>query len=72
MDPPRSDLLRGEWFKSSRSGSEGCVEIAFVHGGVAVRDSKDRGGSILLFTPAEWEAFIGGVRNGEFEITSPS
>ncbi|GAB1640934.1 hypothetical protein KRMM14A1259_13570 [Krasilnikovia sp. MM14-A1259] len=35
---------------------------------VAVRDTKDNGnGPVLLFTPAEWDAFIGGAKNGEFD-----
>jgi len=46
------------------------VEVAFVDGKVAVRDSKDRRGPVLVFTPAEWEAFVGGVRDGEFDLTS--
>jgi hypothetical protein len=29
--------------------------------------SKNRRGGILHFTQAEWDAFIGGVRNGEFD-----
>ncbi|MBB2913254.1 hypothetical protein FHS43_004552 [Streptosporangium becharense] len=36
-------------------------------GVVAVRDSKDPGGPKLLFTPADWQAFVGGVKNGEFD-----
>jgi hypothetical protein len=62
------NLSRAEWRKSSRSGSNGCVEVAFVEGQVAVRDSKDRSGPVLLFTAHEWEAFIGGAREGEFEL----
>ncbi|WP_433519999.1 DUF397 domain-containing protein [Nonomuraea sp. CA-143628] len=34
---------------------------------VAVRDSKDRGGPLLTFTPGEWRAFLGGVKDGEFD-----
>jgi hypothetical protein len=45
-----------------------CVEIAGLPGGqVGIRNSRDRGGPVLAFTPAEWHAFIGGVRNGEFD-----
>jgi hypothetical protein len=37
-------------------------------GGRAVRDSKDHGhGSILRFTAREWQAFVLGVKDGEFE-----
>lgn len=62
------DLSRAAWRKSTRSGTNGCVEVAFVEGKVAVRDSKDRGGPVLLFTAHEWEAFIGGARDGEFAL----
>ncbi len=37
-------------------------------GGVEVRDSKDRGGPVLRFTPAEWRAFLGGAADGEFVL----
>jgi uncharacterized protein DUF397 len=62
------DLSRAAWRKSTRSGNNGCVEVAFVDDQVAVRDSKDRGGPVLVFTAHEWEAFVGGVRTGEFEL----
>ena len=32
-----------------------------------MRDSKDPDGPILVYTPAEFEAFLGGARNGEFD-----
>ncbi len=64
----RVDLSQAKWRKSARSGANGaCVEVAVLDGAVAVRDSKDRTGPVLVFTPAEWEAFVGGVRDGEFE-----
>jgi hypothetical protein len=55
--------------KSSLSFANGnCVEVASLSGGqVGVRDSKDSEGLVLRFTPAEWDAFVGGVRNGEFD-----
>ena len=58
------------WLKSSRSGPTGgnCVEIAVLPGGdVAMRNSRDPRGPALIFTRAEWEAFSGGVADGEFE-----
>lgn len=62
------------WRKSSRSNGNGgnnCVEVAFLDQGVAVRDSKDRTGPALTFTAAEWDAFIGGAKNGEFDRPQP-
>jgi hypothetical protein len=57
------------WVKSSLSFANGdCVEVASLPDGqVGVRDSKDTEGPVLRFTPAEWKAFVGGVRNGEFD-----
>ncbi|MEU7744564.1 DUF397 domain-containing protein [Nonomuraea sp. NPDC049158] len=66
MNPTHSGLI---WRKSSRSSAEGqnCVEVATLsNGGRAVRDSKNPGGPILTFTPDEWDAFIGGAKDGEF------
>jgi hypothetical protein len=61
---------RYKWKKSSLSGSTGnCVEVARNRPGIiAVRDSKDPRGPNLIFTPAEWEAFTAGVREGEFDL----
>jgi Domain of unknown function (DUF397) len=64
------DLSAAVWQKSARSGSNGCVEIAFVDDQVAVRDSKHKDGPVLVFTPREWEAFLGGVTDGQFRLAS--
>ena len=68
-DPSRRTGSGSRWVKSSLSLSNGnCVEVAsLTEGGIGVRDSKDTAGPILRFTPAEWDAFLGGVRNGEFD-----
>jgi hypothetical protein len=64
MDTPPSS----GWKKSSFSGANGCVEVLLERRHILVRDSKDTPGPVLTFTPVEWAAFIGGVRNGEFEL----
>ncbi|MGW0803527.1 DUF397 domain-containing protein [Nonomuraea sp. NPDC002799] len=65
------DLTAAVWRTSSLSGGNGqCVEVAVVGERIAVRDSKNRAGSVLLFTPDEWRAFTGGVRLGEFDLLS--
>ena len=63
------DLTDAQWFKSSFSGSSGngCVEVAFLSGEVAVRDTKDRSLAPHRFVAAEWAAFLAGVRSGEFD-----
>jgi len=58
------------WRKSSRSGPQGgnCVEVAQLPDGqVAVRNSRHPAGPALVFTVAEWEAFVGGARDGDFD-----
>ena len=61
------ELTAADWRKSSLSFVNGCVEVAILHDQVAVRDSKDRAGPVLVFTASEWAAFVGGVRGGEFD-----
>lgn len=59
-----------EWFKSSYSSANGqCVEAARTpDGGMAVRDTKDRGtGPVLRFSADEWQAFLAGAAEGEFD-----
>jgi hypothetical protein len=55
--------------RSSLSYANGnCVEVTSLPGGeVGVRNSRDATGPVLRFTPAEWHAFLGGVRSGEFD-----
>lgn len=64
------DLTRAKWQTSTRSGGNGnCVEVATnLPEGVAVRDTKNRDGGTLIFTHAEWDAFVGGVKDGEFSL----
>lgn len=62
----RASLLRtGAWRKSSYSTPSGnCVEAAELGGGVALRDSRFPDGPALVFTSAQWGAFLCGARAG--------
>lgn len=57
------------WQKSRHSNSQGsCVEFAKLPGGnVAVRNSRFPDGPALVYTPAEIEAMLLGVKDGEFD-----
>lgn len=53
------------WRKSSYSGNEGgsCLEVLDNHpSGIPVRDSKLPHGPALLFSPANWSAFVTAVK----------
>ena len=59
-----SELQGTTWVKSSRSGPTGgnCVQLAVLPGGgIAVRNSRHPEGPALIFTGAEWNAFMHGV-----------
>jgi hypothetical protein len=64
------DLSAAAWRKSVRSGPncDNCVEVAFVGEAIAVRDSKNPTGPALVFTPGEWDAFVAGAKDGEFDV----
>jgi hypothetical protein len=57
------------WKRSSKcDNSRGnCVETTEYPGAIAVRDSKTPEGGVLVFTKAEWDAFVGGVKSDEFD-----
>jgi len=59
------DLTYAEWRKSSRSGSNGgaCVEVARnLPRIVAVRDSKNPDGPVLIVSRDTWAQFITRLR----------
>ncbi|WFB06343.1 DUF397 domain-containing protein [Streptomyces sp. LX-29] len=64
---PELDLREAEWRSSSQG--VGDVQIAFVEGYIAMRDRREPEGPALIFTPAEWRAFVLGARDGEFDLT---
>ncbi|MFG1955126.1 DUF397 domain-containing protein [Micromonospora sp. NPDC048830] len=55
------DLSGAHWRKSTKSGNNqgDCVEVADnLPGVVLVRDSKNRDGGTLTFTPTSWRGFV--------------
>lgn len=58
-----------DWRKSSFSaGQTNCVEFRRTGDGVEVRNSKRPETGTIAYTDSEWQAFIAGVKNGEFDL----
>ncbi|MBV2151902.1 DUF397 domain-containing protein [Kitasatospora sp. SUK 42] len=49
-----------QWSKSSYSTTDGgeCIEVASSPSAIHVRDSKDKAGPTLTFSPEAWSAFL--------------
>ena len=62
----------GEWFKSSYSngtGGSNCVEVQLSDSGIIkVRNSKNPLVATAEFSQGEWQAFIDGVKSGQFDL----
>ena len=58
-----------EWRKSTASGDTNCVEVSLAGESVLMRHSRSPHGPVLSFSRPEWEAFLTGVRDGEFDTT---
>ncbi|MEH1124729.1 DUF397 domain-containing protein [Micromonospora sp. CPCC 206061] len=56
------------WWKSSRSSGGGnCVEVAVKDCHVGVRDSKNPGAAMLVFSAPSWSRFVSAIRAGHLK-----
>ncbi|MEU6246612.1 DUF397 domain-containing protein [Glycomyces sp. NPDC047010] len=65
------DTATARWVRpDADDGTPGELEIGFADNGlVAMRRFDDSDGTILIYTPEEWEAFVEGVRDGELDLS---
>jgi hypothetical protein len=67
-DSHGGNCVQAAWTKSSHSAtSSECVQTRLDGDEVWVRDSKDPDGPVLKFTGPEWDAFVDGAKDGEFD-----
>jgi hypothetical protein len=59
------DLAAQVWQRSGQG--DGAIEIAFVRPWVLMRVAGDPDQRVLVFDRHEWECFLDGARNGEFD-----
>ena len=65
------DVRAQTWQRSG--GGDGSIEIAFVTAGqewVLMRVADDPDGRVLVYDRHEWECFLDGAKNGEFDDAS--
>lgn len=67
------DLTSAKWIRAEAESLvlEDCVEYASVlHTDGNTYWAMRHGGKTLVFTQSEWDAFLAGVRAGEFDLPS--
>ncbi|MEV0533994.1 DUF397 domain-containing protein [Kitasatospora sp. NPDC050463] len=68
---PVASALPVKWKKALASNpNDNCVECGVLGNAVMVRDSKDAHGPALAFGADAWQAFVAGVRSGNFPADS--
>ncbi|WP_030911552.1 DUF397 domain-containing protein [Streptomyces sp. NRRL F-5126] len=69
------DLSNAVWAKSEMSnGGDNCLEVAFVDGVVALRDSVDVGdpdAQVLVISKKDYELFTRSVQAGQRNLLLP-
>jgi Domain of unknown function (DUF397) len=56
-----------EWRVAKRSGGGNCIEVARAHNMIVLRHSRRPDAEMILYSMGEFEAFLDGVKRGEFD-----
>ena len=56
-----------QWHTARQCDGGGCVEIGILDNSVLIRNSSDRGGERLVLSRGEWQEFVAGVKDGDFD-----
>lgn len=55
------------WRTAAKSGGGNCVQVARRDSVIMIADSKHPRGPVLRYTIQEFDAFLDGAKNGEFD-----
>ncbi|GLZ81037.1 hypothetical protein Afil01_58440 [Actinorhabdospora filicis] len=63
------DEKAADWRRSTNlDGSPGKLEVGFAADGLVGLRTVDDPDTILIYTPEEWDAFVAGAKDGEFDV----
>ena len=64
------DLTNAVWRGSDEPTpvGGGRIEVAFVEDMICMRNGEDPNSPVLVFTKDEWDAFVEGAKDGEFDL----
>jgi hypothetical protein len=62
------DSSRAVWRSAPGESNGSRVEVAFVDDLIGLRNGADPDSPVLVFTQSEWEAFVEGAKDGEFDV----
>jgi hypothetical protein len=70
MSHPKGDFdeSRAVWRSAPGDTKGSRVEVAFVDDLIGLRNGADPDSPVLVFTQAEWDAFVAGAKDGEFDV----
>jgi hypothetical protein len=62
-------LKKNDWFLPRRtSNGATCVETKFTDDAIFVRNNLHPNAGTAVFTYAEWDVFVAGVKDGDYDL----
>lgn len=55
------------WRTAAKSGGGNCIQVSRRNDVIMIADSKYPSGPVLSYTLQEFDAFLDGAKNGEFD-----
>jgi predicted secreted Zn-dependent protease len=55
------------WHTTLSCNGGACVKVAASAQAILIADSKEPDGPVLSYTQTEWQEFVAGIKNGDFD-----